>query len=789
MLDFFRKLFDTSDFPARWNCGNWTTGHGLLHIISDIVIFAAYFTIPIALAFILLRKNKEIPFPKLFWLFAIFILSCGLSHLVEAIVFWEPWYRFLGIVKGITAVASAITAAGLVWCIPKVLAMRGISDIQKQLEHVAARENAALRREKATNDRLQLLLDSTAEGIYGIDEKGVCTFSNRASADLLGYPDPDSMIGEKIQDIVFGKSDKHEPETAPEEGILRPATHGEIYHSDEEQFARKDGTLVPVEFWAYPIKEDETRLGAVVTFVDVTARKEAEKAILEAKKEAEREKRSAERANRQKSQFLANMSHEIRTPMNAILGFSELMQGVVVSEKAEQYLGIIRSSGESLLELINDLLDLSKIEAGRIDLHPEPMDLMQTVNASVALVSSQAEEKGLDLTIESQADLPRAVVLDRVRFRQIIVNLLSNAVKFTQEGNVGITVNASPNEDHKDQIDLRVSVADTGRGISEDEQMQIFKPFHQEYHDEKTVTSGTGLGLSISSRLARLMSGKIELESTKGKGSTFTVVIPNVPISEAEVEMSNFAKSEDVDFDSIPPSRILVADDNELNRELISEMFHQSHHTILLAKDGEEAISVARKEKPDLVLMDVRMPKIDGREALQIMREDGNLDTIPIVAVTASSLLNKEKALRNEFDGYLRKPFSKRQLYLAMATKLGTVESEESAPSETKPEVSTTNPDLPRNELDKPEEWLSLVDELVELENTSWKEVSKSQSTHAVREFARNLLRLADQYSCHALNEYASELIEHAEGFNLHELDREIRRYPEMVEWIRNEAK
>lgn len=909
MLEFLPYLFDTNDFPPRWECGDWSVAHGWLHVISDLSIFAAYFAIPLVLGWALLKKRQELPFPSLVVLFSAFILSCGLAHLVEATIFWKPWYRFSGALKVLTAIISWATVIALIRIAPRIVRYTWqVEDARTIEEH--------LEEERTTRERLELLLDSTEEGIFGIDAKGMCTFANRAGARKLGYRNAEDMVGENIDAYLFhGEDLDAESGTSSETAALRPAVTRRKFHSDKGFFHRRDGQRFPVEFWSNPILREGRHYGAVITFVDISNRKEQEEELirvnflsdtaldltrsgywhipydesgyyyssdraveifgdppredhryrimeewfenvragdeaaaevtlrnyteaLEGKKpsydatyayrrpvdgrvvwihalgrvfrnekgeatdmfgvtqditafkELEEQlvtaKETAEDATRAKSEFLANMSHEIRTPMNAILGFSELMEGVVVSEKAKNYLSVIRSSGESLLELINDLLDLSKIEAGHVELNPEPMDLMQTVNATVALVAPQAEKKKLALTVDPDSDLPRSVVLDRIRLRQILLNLLSNAVKFTEAGSVSVRIGLETTEEENDRVGLVFSVSDTGRGVSPDQKEKIFLPFHQENLDEQSVVSGTGLGLNISQRLAELMGGSIELTSELGKGSTFTLRIPTVEISDEEPQTTQRTDKEKVDFNRLPPSKILIADDNELNRDLIEGLLADTHHEVRQAKDGAEAVRIARNGSYDIVLMDIRMPRIDGREALRILKDFPDAGETPVVAVTASSLLNKEKILREEFDGYLRKPFTSEQLFQALSSHLGLLDEHvEQGPVES-PETEESSLHLHEN--DKPDTWSDLVDELEELTTTSWTTARQVFSSLAVGDFSKNLVRLGEEHHCNALVSYARTLGSNMELFLVERVEKDLAGFPEVIDWIRGHS-
>ncbi len=637
---------------------------------------------------------------------------------------------------------------------------------------------------QAGREQLERILNSTGEGIYGIDTEGNCTFSNQSCAQLLGYGSPDELLGKQMHELIHHTRPDGSPYPTDECRIHVAAVQGQPAHVEDELLWRKDGSSFAAEYRSYPIEKNDQRYGAVVTFSDISGRLLAQQELITARERAEE-------SDRQKTQFLANMSHEIRTPMNAILGFSELMESVVVSKKAKEYLSVIRDSGKSLLDLINDILDLSKIEAGRIELNVEPVDLNELVQSVVALIAPEATNKGLELSVDVNADLPKCMLLDRLRVRQILLNLLSNAVKFTRAGSVAVKVCAEAPSLDRQRMDLTLAVRDTGVGISKSQQKRIFNAFHQVTSTDESGLPGTGLGLSISKMLANLMDGKITVRSARGEGATFTVTLRGVEAAPDGASPRLTALDTEQDLNLIRASRILVVDDNEVNRRLISEIFDGSHHEILLAEDGAQAVDIAHREKPDLVLMDIRMPKIDGRKALQIIRSDAELPAMPVVAVTASSLLNKEKALRKAFDGYLRKPFSKAQLFRELARRLplaepaaGSGEAGDGSGSDL-PATGVKGIEVPTVPDGRIDDWKRLADELSELELSSWQTVSQTLAIQTIIEFARNLIRLADKHECPILREYADTLHTRAEHFQLAALERQLNGFPELVAAVR----
>ncbi|MGH8021918.1 MAG: ATP-binding protein [Opitutaceae bacterium] len=487
------------------------------------------------------------------------------------------------------------------------------------------------------------------------------------------------------------------------------------------------------------------------------------------------EKEKAEKSSVEKSAFLANMSHEIRTPLNSVLGFTELLRGTVRTQKERQYVDAISASGTTLLALINDILDLSKIEAGRLELIRQPVSMRMVFDNLRSIFRAQAEERGLKLEFQLGEEVPPALMLDLVRLRQILFNVVGNALKFTRQGSVVVQAESELSPDDETSVTLALRVTDTGIGIARENQQVIFEPFRQVRVDASG--SGTGLGLSITRRLTEMLDGVVRLESAPGAGSTFTFRFQCVPISAALPENSDgFVPKEN--FNALRPSLILIADDVPLNRELISGFLENTHHRVRHAASGREAIRVAMAHHPDIVLMDLRMPEIDGREAFGILRKDRTTSGIPIVAVTASTLLEEDKAVRKVFDGYLRKPFSRSALYRELARHLpaGSSDAEavapETAPADDLPSMKNIDP-LPS--------WRGLVAQLRKMELEEWPALSRSMGFRETASFSRHLASLADETECRPLYEYARQLHDEVKSFEIQKQEQTLKNFPNVV--------
>jgi signal transduction histidine kinase/CheY-like chemotaxis protein len=488
-------------------------------------------------------------------------------------------------------------------------------------------------------------------------------------------------------------------------------------------------------------------------------------------------KLQAEHSNQEKTLFLANMSHEIRTPMNAILGFSELLQGDLREPKHRQYLQSIRSSADSLLLLINDILDMSKIEAGVMELHPEPTDLREICDFIQTLFSEPAAKKQLKVECHVAENFPHAVLIDRIRLRQILINLVGNAVKFTDRGGVEVRANLEKQQTSS-RVTIVIEIQDTGVGIPQDKLDAIFKPFVQAGAHLDKEKQGTGLGLSIVKRLTEIMGGTVTVASVMEQGSIFHLRFPNVPISARLPASEKSSANGEVNFNELRPATLLVVDDNETNCQLIAGMFAGSHHRLFFGSSGEEAVAKSRELKPDILLLDVRMPGMDGDEALAEIRKTSGLEFLPIIAVTASNLLNQENTLKERFSGYVRKPFSKRELFDELADFLPRHSKTES-PKETKnPNDTTIAPGtfVPASK--------ELISQLRRLFTESWPAIRDSVAVNESKVFAQDLKGLGQRWQCEPLVHYAQKLLDDAENYAVTDLEKHLSEFAALVEQL-----
>lgn len=613
---------------------------------------------------------------------------------------------------------------------------------------------------------MEELFEGSPEAIVVLDRDDRVLRINRGFTELFGFK-PEEASGCKINDLIV-------PEELKEEGmaLTNQVSNGKTLFNETRRLT-KDGQLIDVSILGTPISI-EGRLEAVYgIYRDISKQKNAEKEMLKARREAEE-------ATRMKSEFLANMSHEIRTPMNAILGFSEILSGKIEDPSLKEYLDAIRSGGKTLLRLINDILDLSKIESGKLELCYQPISISSLTEEMKKIFRNKADSKGLFLKNEILGEIPEDLHLDEVRIRQVIMNLVGNALKFTEKGGISIKSWVNPNEDGN--YDLHLMVSDTGIGIPEEERERIFGMFDQMKGQDSGKYGGTGLGLAISRRLISMMKGSIELKSEVGKGSQFHIIIEDVkrsPDAREKIEREDFQGK--IVFKG---SRILVADDVESNRGIVRGFLESHDLQITEVENGKEALDVLSKDGADLILLDIKMPVMDGFETAEAIRKDLKMEEIPIIALTASIIRKGEEELVFKgFNGALLKPFSKEDLLSNLANFLPHESVKDTIEKETK--TCSESGEIDISCFYRPDS-SEIPDKIIRELEEPLKKATDTSSMDSMEEVSNKLQALGRDLDIQELSRLGSDLNENVIRFDIEGMTNNLRKASNLVSKLKN---
>ena len=508
---------------------------------------------------------------------------------------------------------------------------------------VTAREKAEIEL-RESEMRKRAIFEAAMDCMIFMDEAGKIVEFNHASELAFGYLRQE-VIGKDLIDVFIPAELRDRQRTNLERYMGAGELGSMLGRRLETSMIRKNGEQFLAEMTMQPIPLTQGEAGFALFVRDITVMKKAEEQLVHAKE-------AAESANRAKGAFLANMSHEIRTPMNAIIGMTELVLESQLDDEQRDYLQTVLESSNSLLALLNDVLDFSKIESGRVDLEEIEFDLRHCIEESIRSFLYRAKQKALGLSYEISPDTPAWFVGDPLRLRQVLVNLVSNAIKFTDVGSVRVRVQTVSTIENT--AELRFEVADTGIGIPANKRRKIFEEFEQADSSTKRRFGGTGLGLAICSRLVHLMHGEIGVDSEEGKGSTFFFNVSlGLPANRPRVsEMITTApvvlaagNDEAAQTGPLPGLRILLAEDSPANQKLAVGLLKKRGHQVVIANNGKEAYDTFLAQPFDLILMDVQMPEMDGYDATQAIRAAERDSHVPIVAMTAHAMRGDQETL------------------------------------------------------------------------------------------------------------------------------------------------
>jgi len=636
-----------------------------------------------------------------------------------------------------------------------------LNEHRKHLEKLVSERTEKL---KIAMAETQDLYDNAPCGYHSLDKDGIIIRINNTELKWLGYTREEVINKMGTADFITPESKELFKKVFPE--FIKSGAANNV----EYEYIRKDGTTFFGSLNATSVLDQEGNfLMSRSTLFDITDRKRIEVALNKATEEAEK-------ANKAKSEFLANMSHEIRTPMNAVLGYTELLSSLITEQTQKNYIESIESSGRSLLILINDILDLSKIESGKLELQYDFVDSNFFFKEFERIFALKAAEKGIELIVDIKSGTPAGIYIDEPRLRQIVFNLIGNAIKFTNQGYVKLKVNTEnlqvvsyKKEKNEEFLDLLIEVEDTGIGISKEIMEEIFDPFIQA-RDQKNI-GGTGLGLAITRRLTTLMNGTISLKSEMGKGSTFTIKIPDIAFKRDFISSKITVQIDpsDIIFES---ATILVVDDVEHNISFIRDTLKNTNITVVEAEEGFKAFDLAKKIIPDLIITDIRMPNMDGFELLNRLKAIKKLKDIPVLAYSASVLKDQKERIHNSpFSGLLTKPLNITELYLELINHLPYKEVLKDKPDLESKDDGSDIADLP-----------GLIRSLESEFTKTWKSFELRQPISEIKKFGEELVKLGTDHNSALIIKYGKELQTAAESFNIEAILMLLKQYSAHIE-------
>ncbi len=642
-------------FLPHGTCISWDMPLLSLYVISDFLIVLAYFSIPIGIIYFVNKRN-DLAFKPVYYLFAAFILACGLTHAMSIITIWFPLYYLAGVIKLITAIVSVTTAVYLVPRLRELVQLPDFNELIKitqqlkkenaQRQHVEQDLLTSQQTLAESNQLLKTVLDAVPVRLFWKDKDLNYLGANRLFVQDAGEDSVEDLIGKcdfdmpwtNEQSIAYREDDRQVMETVTEK-----------LHIQEQQLdsSGKDKWVITNKVPLIDSQGDV--IGILGSYEDISERKEMEQGLIQAKE-------AAEEASKAKSQFLSRMSHELRTPLNGILGFAQLLESEHLTEDQKDSIDMISSAGKHLLALINDILQLASIESGKVEVSIEAIELKSIFHEVLPSIETQMLDNNLTLSVEGDDNV--WVAADRVKLKQLLYNLLSNAVKYNKPNGL-IRMSVALLHDH-----VRLSISDTGEGIVEGDLDALFEPFNRLNYENSKI-EGTGIGLTISQQLAHLMGTELNVKSRVGEGTTFwfDLAKENAPedhLIEAKSTHSLALKSEDEGR-----LTLLYVEDNPANMMLIRQLVtHIEGVTMVEAVDGEQGIEMAKMFRPDIILMDINLPGINGFEALKAIKQLPMKPHLKVVAVSANAMATDiGRGHEAGFDDYITKPIDMEKMF------------------------------------------------------------------------------------------------------------------------------
>ncbi len=630
-----------------------------------------------------------------------------------------------------------------------------LEQYRENLEELIKERTAAL---QESEDRFRTIFEYAPVMIDSFDKNGNCLLWNKECEKVLGWSKDEVDALENVFSMFY-------PDPKKQKEVLKSIEDADgIFR--EFRPRTKYGTE-RVLTWGNIRLPNHT---VISVGHDITEHKQVEKALMKAKEEAEL-------ASSAKSMFLANVSHEIRTPLNAIIGFSELLTSLITNPKEKKYLDSIRSAAKSLLTLINDILDLTKIESGKMKIKAVPVDPQLLFEEIKRIFGLKLSEKKLDLIIDIDPDMTSEVMLDETRIRQVLLNLVGNAVKFTEKGYIKLSMKILSQEKSRNLADLEILVQDSGIGIPEVEKERIFESFKQRYGQSTRKYGGTGLGLSISKRLVEMMGGSIFVESQLGKGSLFKVVLKGVELVSG---VSTIRTGRNVTTNILfKNANVLVIDEVESNRESLNEMLTDMGLTVSLGQNSEEALILAAETKPDVIFLNI-MPIKNGLETITYLKEDPKIAEIPVVAMSVN-IDDKDRlgVLNSGFKGCLLQPIEKKQLLIELKKYIQY--SEEISSKSAYDYIERFKEEIGGNEIT---DYQNLADTMQKEFSSTIKTVSSVGKMSKIKNMGLNLSKLGKNHHVKTLVYFGEELFQFAENYDIVQIDGLLKELPILIEII-----